>query len=320
MRKVFPNKGQIDVIAILMILGESTLWKAIWSRFRSRRAHWSRWIFAISPGWAPLASTLFALLGSSDVSPNLIFSRPPESVHEPTLLMTNLSSGASHSASNTVLQNVWQVWKHSARLTSPTSVQSEGINITKEVGVVDVNLDALLLENPATLWLQATSLAIQFTTALLVGLLKWNFETTVTLITGFTGQTLLLIAVTPSEAVWNRSIRGHRCMLMMLHRALDSTEVLIVRSTTLNGKEVSLEEFAWSHHARWTHTDTMKLISTAVAFLLLLLQIFFINWMNNDSRLLYLALGSLGLAANALEVFYSLRPTSEDLDILADLR
>lgn len=318
MGQIFQNKGQIDVIAILMILGESTIWKAIWSRFRSRRAHWSQWIFAISPGWAPLASTLFALLGSSSASPNLIFSRPPESTHDTALLMTNLNSGASHSASNTVLQNVWHVWNNSARRMSPSNAHGERIDITKEVGIVDVNLDSLLLKNSAALWLQAVSLTIQFVTAFSLGLLKWNFETSITLIVGLIGQTLLLLAITPSEAVWNRSIRGHRCMPMMLHRALDSTEVLIIRSTILHGKEVSLEEFAWSHHAGWTQMDTIKLLSTALAFVLLLVQICFINWMDKDSRLLYLGLGALGLAATALEVFCSLEPTSVDGITLAN--
>src|SRR6266498_3554245 len=59
-QSLFQNRSQVDAVSVLVLLGEATVWKAIWGRFRSRRAHWRHWVFAISPGWTPLAASLFA--------------------------------------------------------------------------------------------------------------------------------------------------------------------------------------------------------------------------------------------------------------------
>ena len=54
---LFEGKAQVDVVTVLMLLGEAAIWKVIWGRFRSRRVHWKIWLFAVSPGgrlWQPL--------------------------------------------------------------------------------------------------------------------------------------------------------------------------------------------------------------------------------------------------------------------------
>ena len=57
--QLFQNKTQVDVATVLMLLGEATIWKAMWTRMRGRRSHWTHYIYAISPGWAPLAGFTF---------------------------------------------------------------------------------------------------------------------------------------------------------------------------------------------------------------------------------------------------------------------
>jgi hypothetical protein len=91
---MYEDRSNLDVISVLMLLGEATIWKVVWSRFRSRRTHWKQWLFPISPGWTPLAGSLFAAMNRSAGPPNLIFDRPPEGAIIDGLILMNLDSGA----------------------------------------------------------------------------------------------------------------------------------------------------------------------------------------------------------------------------------
>lgn len=84
---MFQNKAQVDVVAVLMLLVESTIWKIIWSRLRSQRRNLTDLIFSILPGWAPLAATLLAWLSDADRPPNLIFDRCPDGATDSNLLL-----------------------------------------------------------------------------------------------------------------------------------------------------------------------------------------------------------------------------------------
>ena len=88
---------------------------------------------------------------------------------------------------------------------------------------------------------------------------------------------------------------------MILHHGLNSTEVLIIRKTTLHNREVHLEEFIWNNLPERTSWDSVKLLVATAAFMILAFQIVSVGWMSDDSRLLYLAFGSLGLVANILQ-------------------
>src|SRR5204862_7103000 len=117
------------------------VWKAIWGRMRAQRLHWTHFVFTISPGWVTLASSIFASMATDGKSNNLIFDRIPEGCSEPGLLMTNLDSGASHSADNVILQNIWQAWSRGIDERRP----NDEVDLTKEVGMLDVWIDRLTL-------------------------------------------------------------------------------------------------------------------------------------------------------------------------------
>ena len=298
---MFQNQLQTDVTTILMLLGESTIWKAIWTRFRSRRCHWKHWVFAVSPGWAPLAATLFAIMGSSIGAVNLIFDRPPESTHDTGLILTNLNSGASHFATNAILQDIWSAWNNGPRQKMRSTRDDQVFEVTREVGVVDIDLDKFSPECTLSFWAQFVCLIFQFAGSFFFALLGWGFETFLGLLISLLGQSLLLTAVLPSQNAWSMPIRGHRGHGVMLHRGLNTTEVLIIRTSRKDGKEISLEEFVWKNNALRGFGDTLKLISAAMGFVILTLSVAVVGWMSNESRTLYLAFGSLGMFANAFQ-------------------
>ena len=175
-------------------------------------------------------------------------------------------------------------------------------DITREVGVVELNLDTFSLENSITFWFQFLSLGIQITVSLILACLGWNLETFLVLCLAFLGQTLLLLSITPSYNAWYKPVRGHRGCAVILHRGLESTEVLFIRRVILHGREISLEEFAWDNHASTDRVDILKVAIAATAFMTIASHIVFVGWMHTSSRVLYLLLGGLGLIANALQV------------------
>jgi hypothetical protein len=302
---LFQNTLQIDVATVLLLLGEGVIWKLIWSRCRSRRQHWKHWIFAISPGWTPLAGSLVAALSGTLHPANLIYDRPPEGSIDSGLVLTHLSSGASHAANNTILQNIWATWEHGPRAKHQATSRGSKYDMTREVGVVEVNIDALHLENRLALRLQALSLFLQIAGSVVMAAVSRNFEPLVVVLMNLTGQAMLVYAITPREAVWRRAVRGHRGQPIMIHRNLDSQGVLIVRRAQVNDKEISLEEYAWKSPTPRNAMDTVKAIAAGLAFLVLIIQIILIGWMQTQSRAMYAILGAIGLAVNTVEAFSS---------------
>ncbi|MCJ1460599.1 hypothetical protein MMC28_010981 [Mycoblastus sanguinarius] len=302
-RSLFQGQGQVDAVTVLMLLGEATIWKTIWGRFRSKRSHWRQWAFAISPGWTPLAASLFAAMNGSLGPPNLVFDRPPEGSLTSGLTLTNLDSGASHIASNTVLQNIWHTWNRGPRKKKQWRAESRDLpfNVTREVGVVDVDLDALLIEDTKSVWLHIGCLATQLTISLVCGLTGYSFETLLILLLALTGQMLLLFSITPRHEAWHKVTRGHRPHPVILHENTDSMGVLFIRKATLHGQDVSLEEYCWDSQALRSSTDYLKLVTAGTAFLVFVAQIILVSWMSSQSRIFYLILGGLGLLANTLE-------------------
>ncbi|KFY90295.1 hypothetical protein V498_06061 [Pseudogymnoascus sp. VKM F-4517 (FW-2822)] len=299
---VFEDKSQLDVITVLLLLGEATIWKAIWSRFRSTRSTWEQWIFSVSPGWTPLAASIFAAMNGSSGPPNLIFDRPPEGVSEDGLLLTNLNSGATHAASNVILQNIWQVWNRGPRQHHRLLGKDRGYNVTRDVGVVDVDISALKLQHSWAVWIQVSALLIQLVVSFSLAFFGWSFEVFTTFCIALSGQMLLILAITPRQEAWNhRLYKVHRPCQVMLHRGLDSMEVLFVRKAVLNGTAISLEEFTWSSQALRNKVDLFKTFCAGISFLILAFQIICVSWMNSESRLLFLILGSLGLFINVIE-------------------
>ncbi|KAK4447246.1 hypothetical protein QBC34DRAFT_410167 [Podospora aff. communis PSN243] len=298
---VFQDKTQFDIITVLLLLGEASIWRVIWSRFRFRRLHWTQWIFAISPGWAPLAASVFSTLQGSRGPPNLIFDRPPVESLNDNLVLTNLYSGASHSARNVRLQNIWQTWHRGPRRKHRYR-QEKWRDVTREVGVVDVELDLIHAPISWTFILQAASLSVQLGVALGIGFFGYSFEVLLSFILTLLSQGLLIAAVTPRPEAWNnRDLTIHKEKPVMLHMGMDSMSVLIVRSVKLNGKGFNLEEFCWEAQALRNNADRLKVLFAGLAFLGFVVQILLIGWMSSESRMLYLALGGLGLLANAVE-------------------
>ena len=152
---MFDNRSQIDVVSVLLLLGEATIWKAVWSRFRFRRSPWKQWLFAVAPGWAPFAGTVFAAVNGSKGPPNMIFDRPPEGIIDTNLILTNLNSGASHSANHVILQDVWQTWDRGPRAQRQSPpIKEESYDVSRAVGVVDVDFTAMQLQSGWAVWLQ----------------------------------------------------------------------------------------------------------------------------------------------------------------------
>ena len=299
---MFEDRSNLDVTSVLMLLGEATIWKVVWSRFRSCRTHWKQWLFPISPGWTPLAGSLFAAMNRSAGPPNLIFDRPPEGAIIDGLILTNLNSGASHNASNTILQNIWQVWSRGPREERRLQPAGEIYSVTREVGVVDVDISALRLQDSSAFWLQFFCLMTQLSVSFVLAFFGWSFEVFVAFSIAIVGQSLLLATITPRHEAWNhRKYNVHRPSPMILHRGCDSMEVLVVRKAMLDGKAMSLEEFCWDSQALRNKTDIIRLIISGLSFIILAFQIVIIGWMNTRSRQLYFALGIFGLVTNAIE-------------------
>ena len=207
---LFSRTMQTDVIAVLMLLGESTLWKAVWERVRSRRCHWRHWVFAISPGWAPLAASTLAALGAATGidGPNLVFDRAPKGVIDHGLVLTNLKSGASHTAETVPSQNIWNAWCRGPRKQSRHLKHFKGKrpSVTREVGLVDLNLDKLIIEREWPFWIQAACLLTQLSGALTLAFQGWGFEVFIVVCEGLIGQSLLLLAVTPGKPAWHMPV------------------------------------------------------------------------------------------------------------------
>lgn len=302
---MFQNKTQADAVTVLMLLGETTIWKAIWGRLRSRRMHWTHFIYSFSPGWAPLAGSLFAALNGSQGSPNLVFDRIPEGSADSNLQLTNLNSGATHSAENTILQNIWQTWNRGARRKPRSSNQhGEHFDLTRDVGVVEVNLDALRLESSGPVLFQLMCLLIQFGGSIMVACIGLSLELFTVFAVALVGQLLLLAAITPHEKTWYSAVRGHRPASIMLHKGRDSMGVLIVRSARQKGKAISLEEHCWDSQTSGSSIDIVKLAAAAASFILFVFQIILVGWMSSESRVYYLIFGMLGLVANTIEAAF----------------
>ncbi|MCJ1386570.1 hypothetical protein MMC17_009696 [Xylographa soralifera] len=298
---LFANTSQVDVATVLMLLGEGAIWKAIWARNRSQRSHFRKWIFAISPGWTPLAASLLTALSSNPGAPNLIYDRPPEGTMVDGLLLTNLNLGATHTASNPILQNIWQTWNEGPRAPKQRHGAGDSYDVTREVGVLELNLDALNLHSRFSFWFHALALATQLLGSLAFGLTGESLETFLVLVLALCGQTLLLAAITPGTLAWRKTIRNYKASPVMIHKGLESTGVMIVRRVLLDWQEISLEEFCWDSHVAHTAFDTAKVFAAGVAFLTLTFQILCIGWMATASRQLYLGFSALGLVANILE-------------------
>jgi hypothetical protein len=192
---MLQNKTEVDVLTILMLLGEASLWRVLWSRLRSRRAHCSHFMFAASLGWAPLPSSLFAGLSSFEGSPNLVFDRAPDGSNDSKVLPMNLNSGVTHQADNTMLQNIWQTWNRGYR----RQMNSNTYDVTRKIGVVDVNLELLVTKTRWSLCVHLVCLTIQFGGALALGSCGFGFELLAVLCVAFAGQSLLLAAIVPRQ-------------------------------------------------------------------------------------------------------------------------
>jgi hypothetical protein len=299
---IFQQKMQFDVVTVLLLLGEATIWKSVWTRFRFRRCHWKQWIFAIAPGWAPLAGSVFAAMQGSRGSPNLIYDRAPPEALYPHLELTNLNSGATHKALNVVLQNVWQTWYNGPRKTGRKAHVLEKYYVSKEVGIVDVDLSKLECPSSWTLYIQSTCLFVQLATSLTLGLLGLSLEVFVTFLVTLAAQGLLITAITPRKDAWNhRDLAKHRVAPMMLHMGMDTTSVLFVRSASKHGQTFSLEEYSWESQTIRRPSDFVQLLLAGFSFCMFAFQLILISWMSDRSRLVFLVLGALGLITNAVE-------------------
>ena len=291
----------MDVVTVLMLLGEAAIWKVIWARFRSRRVHWKHWVFAVSPGWTTLAASLLAAINGSLHAPNLIFDRVPENTLDGRLILTNLNSGASHAATNVIIQNIWQTWNGGPRVQQRRSGARRPFDITREVGLVDVNIDKLRLENPFSWWLQVVCLLAQVFGSLLLGGLTGTFEPFLLLLMAFVGQCLLIVSIIPRPEAWHIATRGHRPCPVMLHQGLDSMGALFIRRVQMKGREISLEEFVWDSQIPRTGSDNLKLAISGSAFLVFTAQIILVGLMEQSGRNFYLVFGGLGVLANTVE-------------------
>ena len=231
----------------------------------------------------------------------MIYDRAPENQIEDGLQLTNLHSGATHDASNTILQNIWQTWVQDVH-----SKQDHGdfFDITRSVGIIsDIDMDKLNMQSRAPIIVHVICLAGQFAAAVFLAIQSHNFEVLIVLSTALLAQTLLLLSIRPSANAWKRSPRGHRPAPVMLHKNLDSMGVLIIRhASTSSTTEISLEEYCWESQASSSNRDWLKLIGAGASFGLFVLQIILVGWMSSSTnRIIYLALGLAGLVANMFE-------------------
>lgn len=297
----FSARSQFDVVTVLLLLGESTIWRVIWTRFRFRRCHWKQWVYPVSPGWTLLVGSLFTALQSSRGPPNVIFDRPPADSMDKGLILTNLNSGASHSASNVIIQNIWQAWYMGPRAQHRLQ-RGKTRDVTREVAVVDVDVGKMKAPNHWTLYLQGTCLTAQLTVALVLGFFGWSFETFAAFLVTFVAQGLLLVAITPRKEAWeHRDLSVHRRCPVMLHKGMDSMGILFVRNVTADGTDFSLEEYCWESQAVKNKSDGISTLVAALSFAIFVLQVILIGWMSPHSRLLCFVLGGVGLLTNSIE-------------------
>lgn len=299
--QIFDITFAFDVVGILLLLGESTIWAAIWSRHRFQQRHWSHFIFPASLGWAPLAGTVFARMQGSRGPPNLIFDHMPEGQRTKGLMLTNLNSGATHEADHVILQNIWQTWYRGPRRKHQRAL-GKSYDTTRETAVVDVEVSKI---EPGYTWLflgQAGCLVLQLSVGLAVGLTQYSFETLISLGVTLSGQLMLLYAISPSAKAWNgRDLTVHRPVPVMLHRGLNSSAVLLIRSSKINGLGFSLEEYTFEPQAVRDTNDEWKMVASGCAFIMFVLQVILAQWMHPVSKLVYFSLNFLGLFMNALE-------------------
>lgn len=299
---LFQNTAQIDVVTLLLLLGENAIWKVVWSRFQSRRSHLTHWLFAVSPGWTPLAGSLLAALGGALHAPNLIFERPPEGVIDSSLILTNLNSGATPAGTNTIIQNIWSTWQRGSLKEYHKSNKGKGLgDPTRQIGIIDVRLDTLQIENWNMILLQSICLLIQLGGSFLIGILKRNYEPFIVFAVAFAGQSLLIFSITPRPSLWNKAFRGHKSHPSMLYSSSTSQGFLFIRSARLRGQAVSLEEYTWPMQTMRTRVDTIKMFAAGLAFITLILQVLLLGWTQPQSRVFYAIFGALGLCANTIE-------------------
>ncbi|KAF1920599.1 hypothetical protein BDU57DRAFT_508983 [Ampelomyces quisqualis] len=297
----FDSKSQFDVVTVLLLLGESTIWKVIWTRFRFRRCHWRQWVYPISPGWTLLASSLFTALQSSRGPPNVIFDRPPVDSLTSGLILTNLNSGASHSASNVIIQNIWQAWYMGPRAEHRIR-RGKTRDVTREVAVLDVDIGNMKSPGHWTLYLQGVCLATQMSVSLVLGFFGWSFETFAAFLVTFVAQALFLAAITPRHKAWqHRDLTVHRRSPVMIHKGMDSMGLLFVRNVTVHGKDFSLEEYCWESQSTRDKRDGISVLVAGASFVIFVFQIVLVGWMSAPSRLLCFILGGMGLLTNSIE-------------------
>lgn len=298
---VFANKTEFDIITVLLLLGESVIWKVVWSRFRFKRRHWRQWIFAISPGWAPLAATVFTGLQTSRGPPNLIYDRPPAETIDSNLILTNLSSGASHPAANVRIQNIWQVWHRGPRGKHLWNQKEDQVT-TREVGIIDVDLTSLSTPANWTFYLQVVVLIAQLGASLTLGFFGWSFEIFIGFLITLSSQFLLIAAVTPRLEAWENGPQPKdRASPVMLHMGMTTDSVLFVRSIKKNGNYYNPEDFCHGPQTLRNKMDFVNLFLAGASVLGFILQFLLLGWMTSSSRLVYLVLGSAGLIANGVE-------------------
>jgi hypothetical protein len=304
---LFQGKAQVDVLTVLMLLGEDAIWRVIWGRFRSRRSHWKQWVFAISPGWTTLAASLFAAVNGSLHAPNLIFDRVPGNALDGGLILTNLNSGASHAATNVIIQNIWQTWNGGPRAQQRRIEARSPFDVTREVGLVDIQLDKLQLEKASAWWIQLICLSIQVIGSLILGIVNTSIEPFLVLLVALLGQALLLASVVPRSETWSMTTRGKRPCPILLHKGLDSMGTLFIRRVQFNGREISLEEFCWDSQVPRNAADNIKLGVAGFAFIIFTMQIILVGFMDQSGRNMYLVFGGLGVVANTIEAASSFR-------------
>jgi hypothetical protein len=229
---------------------------------------------------------LFTAMQSSRGPPNVIFDRPPADSVDKDLILTNLNSGASHSASNVVIQNIWQAWYMGARAQHRLQ-RGQSRDVTREVAVVDVDISKMKSPNYWTLYLQGACLTTQISISLVLGFFGWSFETFTAFLVTFVAQGLLLLAITPRKEAWeHRDLNVHRRCPVMLHKGMDSMGLLFVRNVTDNGKDFSLEKYCWESQSVRNKHNGISVAITGVSFALFVFQVVLIGWISAHSRLL----------------------------------
>ncbi|KAL9621539.1 MAG: hypothetical protein Q9160_004069 [Pyrenula sp. 1 TL-2023] len=231
---------------------------------------------------------------------NLIFERVPDGCFDGKLMLTNLNSGATHPADQTILQNLWETWAQGIEKKIDHRGASD-INFTRQVGVMDLDLDRLTMTKRLAISGQAICLAVQVTAGVVLCVMKANAEPLIILLITLCGQLLLIAAVTPRSSTWTKVVRGHRRSAVMLHKGLDTSKVLIIPRATIQSREISLEEFCWSPEINARASDKIRAAAAGLAFVILVVSILMTGWMEPQGKLVYLITGSLGLLGNMFD-------------------